>query len=83
MDREALKDVFYGGIVELMDNRKYYYSSGVSHTYNHWTEDGKKALHDYVSFMTVQIVQAEEEEMDRRSKDYIMNTLKGDSKQSV
>jgi len=83
MDREALKDVFYGGIVELMDNRKYYYSSGVSHTYNHWTEDGKKALHDYVSFMTVQIGQAEQEEMDRRSKDYIMNTLKGDSKQSV
>ena len=61
MDREMVKDVFYGGIVELMDNRKYYYSSGVSHNYNHWTEDGKKALHDYVSFMTVQIAQAEEE----------------------
>lgn len=78
-----VKDVFYGGIVELMDNRKYYYSSGVSHNYNHWTEDGKKALHDYVSFMTVQIAQAEEEEMDRRSKEFVLKTLKGDSKQSV
>ena len=77
-----VKDVFYGGIVELMDNRKYYYSSGVSHNYNHWTEDGKKALHDYVSFMTVQIAQAEEEEMDRRSKEFVLKTLKGDSKQS-
>jgi hypothetical protein len=83
MDREMVKDVFYGGIVELMDNRKYYYSSGVSHNYNHWTEDGKKALHDYVSFMTVQIAQAEEEEMDRRSKEFVLKTLKGDSKQSV
>ena len=78
-----VKDVFYGGIVELMDNRKYYYSSGVSHNYNHWTEDGKKALHDYVSFMTVQIAQEEEEEMDRRSKEFVLKTLKGDSKQSV
>ena len=83
MDREMVKDVFYGGIVELMDNRKYYYSSGVSHNYNHWTEDGKKALHDFVSFMTVQIAQAEEEEMDRRSKEFVLKTLKGDSKQSV
>ena len=83
MDREMVKDVFYGGIVELMDNRKYYYSSGVSHNYNHWTEDGKKALHDYVSFMTVQIAQAEEEELDRRSKEFVLKTLKGDSKQSV
>jgi len=83
MDREMLKDVIYGGIVELMSNRKYYYSSGVSHTYNHWTEEGKKALHDYVSFMTVQIGQAEEEEMDRRSKEFVLKTLKGDSKQSV
>jgi 6-phosphogluconate dehydrogenase len=83
MDREMLKDVIYGGIVELMSNRKYYYSSGVSHTYNEWTEDGRRALKSYMILMTAQIAQAEEEEMDRRSKDYIMNTLKGDSKQSV
>ena len=83
MDRAALKDVIYGGIVELMSNRKYYYSSGVSHTYNEWTEDGRRALKSYMILMTAQIAQAEEEEMDRRSKEFILKTLKGDNKQSV
>jgi hypothetical protein len=83
MDREALKDVLYGGIVELMSNRKYYYSSGVSHSYNEWTEDGRKALKAYMTLMTAQIAQAEEEEMDRRSKEFVLKTLKGDNNQSV
>ena len=36
-----MKDVFYGGVTALMDNKQYYYKSGVGPDYDHWTEDGK------------------------------------------
>jgi hypothetical protein len=51
MDRSAIKEFTYGGLMELMRNRKYYYHSNVGPTYSHWTEDGEKALVEYMNMV--------------------------------
>jgi hypothetical protein len=78
MDKQALKEFTYGGIAELMRNRKYYYHSNADITYSHWTEDGKTALIEYMSFIGYKMLEAEEAELKQRAKDMVINGLKGE-----
>lgn len=80
MDRSAIKDFMYGGLMELVRNRKYYYYSGVGSTYSHLTDEGKTALAEYMNMVSWKMIEAENNELNARSKEMIMNTLKGDSK---
>ena len=47
MDRQAIKDLVYGGITELMNNRNYFYWSSVGANYSHFTDEGKVALAEF------------------------------------
>jgi hypothetical protein len=76
MDRAAIKDLVYGGMLELMRNRDYYYNSGVSANYNHWTEEGKIALADYMNLVAGKMWEAEQAELDRRARDLVVKELK-------
>lgn len=80
MDRSAIKEFMYGGILELMRNRHYFYNSTVGAEYSHWTEEGQKALADYMHIIGYKMLQAEEEELDKRAKAMVLKTLKGDVK---
>ncbi len=77
MDRTAIKDLVYGGMLELMRNRDYYYNSGVSASYNHWTEQGRIALADYMNLVAGKMWEAEQAELDRRARDLVVKELKG------
>lgn len=79
MDKQAVKDLIFGGIHELMRNRNYYYHSSVGQTYSHWTEDGQKALVEYMNIMGWKLREAEEQELNLRAKEQTMNALKGES----
>lgn len=76
MRRGAMKDVFYGGVTALMENRNYYYKSGISPDYDHWTDEGKQALHAYLEVMGPQIAVVEANELDRRAKELVLKELK-------
>ena len=78
MDRGAIKEFMYGGVQELMRNRKYYYHSTVGASYSHWTEEGQKAIADYISMIGWKMLEAENKELDQRAKDMVMKTLKGE-----
>jgi hypothetical protein len=78
MDKGALKEFMYGGLMELMRNRHYFYHSSVGAEYSHWTEEGQKALADYISVMGYKMLHAEEAELDNRAKNIVMKTLKGE-----
>jgi len=82
MDRQAVKDLMYGGIAELMRNRQYFYYSSVSSHYSHWTEEGHKALAEYMNVISHKMLETEEAELDKRAKDIVLNTLKGEVNQS-
>lgn len=80
MDRDAVNALTVGGVFALSTDRKYYYHSTVGAEYSHWTEEGKKALAEYMNVMIYKMKQAEEKELDKRAKNMILNELKGDSK---
>lgn len=77
MDKQAVKDLMFGGLNELMNNRRYYYHSSVGGTYSHWTEEGKEALMEYMNVMGWKLKEAEEADLNRRSKEMVVNALKG------
>jgi hypothetical protein len=75
MDRRALKEVLYGGVEELMSNPRYYYTSSISVDYNHWTEEGKTVLGEYVDLLSHQMRKCQIEEDLKRSKEMVLNEL--------
>ena len=76
MEKQAIKELMYGGISELMKNRRYYYQSSVGQSYSHWTEEGKMALEYFMKEMTKYIYDAEQADVDRRAKQQTLDALK-------
>jgi hypothetical protein len=79
MDKGTIKELMYGGIQELMRNRRYYYHSSVGSNYSHWTDDGKIALADYTNLMVYKMFEAEEAELRQKAKEMVIQGLKGES----
>lgn len=79
MDKQAVKDLMFGGINELMRNKHYYYHSAVGNDYSHWTEEGQKALAEYMQVMGWKLKQVEEADLKKRAKEMTMSALKGES----
>jgi len=79
LEKDAVKDLFYGGITELMNNKEFYYRSSVGADYSHWTEKGSFVLLEFVNSMTKQMHTAEERALDKRAKELVLKGLKGES----
>jgi hypothetical protein len=79
MNKEALKDLTYGGVMEILHNSRFYYRSSVGSQYSHLTDDGEKALIEYMKLMSFKMLEAEEAELDSRAKKMVLNTLKGET----
>jgi hypothetical protein len=78
MEKQAIKEVMYGGIKELMNNRHYYYRSSVSKEFSHFTTEGTEAVQSFIVDMARYITEAENKELDQRAKDMVMKELKGE-----
>ncbi len=76
MEKQALKDLMYGGINELMQDRRYYYRSSVGREYSHWTDEGKAVMNDFIREMTRYMWEAEEAALDNRAKNMVLEELK-------
>ena len=79
MDKLAVKDLMYGGLNELIHNDKYYKHSAVGPAYCRFTDTGKVALEEFMAQMAVNMRKAENEELNRRAKEMVINGLKGES----
>lgn len=78
MEKSAVKELMYGGVHELSKNRRYYYHSTVGAEYSHWTEEGMKALSDYMNLMAFKMAQAEEAAIKEAGRAMVLQGLKGD-----
>lgn len=78
MNKAAVKDLMFGGINELMRNRNYYHHSSVGQNYSYWTDEGKEALVEYMNVMGWKLKEAEEADLKERSKQLVINGLKGE-----
>lgn len=79
MDKDAVKNLMFGGICELVRDRRYYYHSRVGPEYCHFTEEGDKAVKTFITQMAVNIYKADEADLDRRAKEMVIKGLKGES----
>lgn len=77
MNKQAVKDLTYGGLMELVNNRNMYYRSSVGKDYSHFTDEGKAAIAEYMEFMAWKMLQAEDADLDRRAKEMVLKELKG------
>ena len=77
MDKQAVKDLTYGGMLELLNNPRMFYKSSVGRDYCHLTDAGKAAVAEYMDLMAWKIIQAEEADLDRRAKEMVIKELKG------
>ena len=76
MNRAALKDLMYGGIEELTQNSRFYYSSSIGSNYNHWTDLGKENLFDFMSMIAAEMYKCRQQEDEQRGRDMVMKELK-------
>lgn len=76
MKKEALKDLIYGGISEIIKNKRYYYHSSVGASYSHLTEEGQAALSEYMNFMIYKMHETEQQELDAHAKELVLKELK-------
>lgn len=76
MNKEAVKDMMFGGLHELIRNRKFYYYSSVGSQFSHWTDDGKQAVLEYMELMARKMREAEEVELNERAKEMTFSALK-------
>jgi hypothetical protein len=77
MEKQAIKELMYGGIKEIMNNRTYYYRSSVGKDYSSFTAAGKEVVEKFVTDLAGYIIDAENAELDQRAKDMVIKELKG------
>ena len=78
MEKSALKDLLYGGMMELINDKKYFYHSGISSNYSHWTDAGLEAINKYSTVMAELMIESETKDLDQRAKDMVIKGLKGE-----
>ena len=76
MKKSAIKDLCYGGMLELINNRNYYYRSSVGADYSHLTEDGKTAVVEFMNLIAWKMIEAENDDLDQRAKQQVLDQLK-------
>ncbi len=77
MEKQAIKELMYGGLKEIMNNNRYYYKSSVGKNYSSFTAAGKEIVEEFVTDLAGYIVEAENAELNERAKDMVMKELKG------
>ena len=79
IEKAAIKDLFYGGMLEMLNNKSYYYHSSIGPEYSHFTDAGTKAISEYLVIMAHMMMAAEQESLNKRAKDLVINGLKGET----
>ena len=76
MEKGAVKDIFYGGIEEIINDPKYYYYSKIGEAYSHLSDAGKEAVIEFMNGMAYKIRQAEQADLERRAQQQTLDALK-------
>jgi hypothetical protein len=76
MQKSAIKDLMYGGLEEIINNRNHYYNSSVGGNYSHFTDSGEEAVMEFIKLMAYKIHEAEQADLDRRAKEAVLKELK-------
>jgi hypothetical protein len=78
MEKDVVKDLMWGGLIELTNNKEFYYRSVVGPEYGQWSDRGARVMMEFMNSMTRQMVAAEEQDLNRRAKEMVIKGLKGE-----
>ncbi len=76
MPTSLLKRQVYAGLMEILKDQKYYYRSGIDSNFNRLTDDGRDAVAKYMLIMAPHMLRDEDETMDMRAKQMVIEELK-------
>lgn len=79
MNQEAIKNLLYGGLLELTKHSQFYYKSGVNPEYSHFTDAGAEVAIEYLNRMCHLAHNLEVESLNNRAKQMVINGLKGEN----
>jgi hypothetical protein len=77
MLRRDVEKMIIGSVKEIIKDRQYFYHSTIGLEYCHLTEEGNRAIIDLVNILGARLLKAEAEEDIERSKQLVLNELKG------
>lgn len=77
LHRAMNKDIVYGALMELSNNRNVWHESTVSPEYSHLTEDGKKAIIHVIEEMFRGLQTIHKQEIKEEAKRQTLESLKG------
>jgi hypothetical protein len=77
MDKSFLRVVTYGSLLELVSDPKYYYHSVAGKDYSHLTDNGRQAVLDLIETFAYNMIEVSKQEDEQRSRDIVINELKG------
>lgn len=70
------KRQIYAGLMEIIKDSKYYYNSRIGPEYNKLTDDGMKAVIEYITQVAPYMLKKSEEELNMLAKQIIFDELK-------
>jgi len=76
MSNELFKNQFYAGLLEIVTDRKYFYNSEIMKDNSRFTEEGEKALVEYVAMMAPYMIEKEKKKLEEMAKSMTWDTLK-------
>lgn len=74
LEKSAIKEMLYGGLMELTDNFKYYHKSAQGYSY--WTTEGIEQMTQFVTSMMEMAELAEQDAFEKKAKEFTFQTLK-------
>jgi hypothetical protein len=74
--RSMHKDMLYGALLELSQNKRVWHESTVSPEYSHLTEDGKDAIIHVVEEMFRGLQTIHKQEVKEEAKNQMLDSLK-------
>lgn len=78
MNEREVIFIVQGMLRTLVRDKKYFYHSSVGSNYCHLTDDGRRVLMETMELVAPKLFEAMHQEDLERSKQLIMNELKGD-----
>lgn len=71
-----LKLQVYAGLMEILNDKKYYYNSNVGPEFSHFTEEGNLALLEYMQIFAPTMIKKQEQESIKLAKAIVWDELK-------
>lgn len=74
--KTPLDKQLYSGMMEILKDRNLYHQSGVATDFNHFTNEGKEAVIEFITILAPHMITYENERLDEHSKQLMIRVLK-------